>query len=72
MKRVEFGWSVRKQNMKVKYSKESRWINGKRIKKEWILIGTPIISTSFFFPFFFIKNMEHFTNLRVILAQGPC
>ena len=28
---------------------------------------------SFFF-FFFIswKNMEHFTNLHVILAQGPC
>ena len=53
MKRVEFGWSVRKQNMKVKYSKESRWINGKRIKKEWILMDiseslccTPIISTS--------------------------
>lgn len=22
--------------------------------------------------FFFFKNMEGFTNLRVILAQGPC
>ena len=26
----------------------------------------------YFFLFFFFLNMERFTNLRVILAQGPC
>lgn len=29
MRRLEFGWSLRGDDMKVKYSKESRWINGK-------------------------------------------
>ena len=27
---------------------------------------------SYFSVVFFFLNMEHFTNLRVILAQGPC
>ena len=26
----------------------------------------------FEFIFVYVKNMEQFTNLRVILAQGPC
>ena len=33
------------------------------------------LATTFFFLFFFLsflKNIERFTNLRVILAQGPC
>ena len=33
-----------------------------------------LLTRDFFFFFFFCsqKNMERFTNLRVILAQGPC
>lgn len=33
MRRLEFGWSLRGEDMKVKYSKESRWINGKSMWK---------------------------------------
>ena len=29
-------------------------------------------SILFSFPIFDTKNLERFTNLRVILAQGPC
>ena len=37
-------------------------------------IRSPIFPSFLFFFFFFKleKNMERFTNLRVILAQGPC